>query len=263
MDWPDTEVQIRTIAVIIAASAVIAAPPILFNLYGNEGLQAASIVTTGLLTLALVVLYFQQYTVLSRQTQLMEQEFESVVAYSGQITAEDDTIYIDIRNAGRGAIRLIYLRSEVVSDTGSLKIKPGYDQLSPVEGDSKYLPGFCDLREFKGRIRMTIEEGERFNYPFRYISGRLAEEGIECCTVQLTLEIFDETAGANDEPEEFQIAEQEVEMGELEEYEIEQEGKTQTFKQYESRTFTEAIGPMRPVDVMPRDSPHIEYEREE
>ena len=265
MDWPDTEVQIRTIAVIIAASAVIAAPPILFNLYGNEGLQAASIVTTGLLTLALVVLYFQQYTVLSRQTQLMEQEFESAISYKPHLTAEDDTLYIEIRNVGRGTIQIMYIKSEIISDTGTLNVKPGYDQLSDVEDGSKSLTGFSGLREFKGTIGMALsdKDDEYQDYPFKHISSRLAAEGIQTCTVRITLEIFDETEETNREPEQVQIAEQDVGTGDLQRYDFEKEGETKTLQQYESRSFSDAINRIPHDGIAPRDSSYIEYEREE
>lgn len=265
MDRSDTESIVKGSVIIAAAAAVIAAPVVLFNRFGDTGLQAASIITSGLLSLVLIVLYFQQYTVLNRQTQLMKQKYETAISYKHHLTAEDDTLYIEIRNVGRGTIQIMYLKCEIISDTGTLNVKPGHDQLSAVEDGSKSLTGFSELREFKGTIGMALrgEDDEHRDYPFKHISNRLAAEGVETCTVRITLEIFDETEETSTEPEQIQIAEQEVEMGGLQEYEFEKDGETKTLQQYESRSFSEAIRRIPPGGIAPRDSPYIEYEREE
>lgn len=254
MDW----LSYKTHFVVAAAVLVIAAPPILFNTYGNAGLRAASIVTSGLLSLTLVVLYFQQYNVLNRQTELMEQEFESSIAYRGPVTAEEDTIYIKLSNAGRGAIRYVYLESEIVSDTETVSVKSGRTQLSAVEDGSKSLHEFCDAKEFEGKVRVLSGEDENRNYPFKFISAKLMAAEIENCTIRLSLEIIDETQQSGKDPDEFEIAEQELDLGGIVEDEIELEnGETKTIETAQSNSLSEAIKPKYPQDIIPRDSPFI------
>ncbi|HET7325376.1 MAG TPA: hypothetical protein VFJ06_13700 [Halococcus sp.] len=255
MDW----FRYKTHFVVAAAVLVIAAPPILFDIYGNAGLQAASIVTSGLLSLALIVLYFQQYNVLDRQTELMEQEFESQIALPRRITAEEDTIYINLGNMGRGTIRYVDLKSEIISDTGPVSVKPGLSPLSAIEDGSKSIPGFCDIKEFKGTVKMLSGNGEDRRYPFRYFSDELVAAEIEKCTIRLTLEMIDETQQSSEDHDEFEIAEQELDLGEIVEHEIPSEdGETKTIKAPQSNTLSEAIKPKYPQDIIPRDSPFFD-----
>ena len=249
-------------AVAAAASLIISAPIVLYRYFGDTGLQVASIVTTGLLTLALVTLYFQQYTVLDRQTQLMRQDFESELAYRGQITVEEDTIYINLRNIGRGAIRFIYLKSEIISDTGSLDVTPGRTQLSAVDNGSASLPGFSDVREFKGRVRFLLgEEDEERSYPFKFIPDKLAREGIEECRIRLTLSIVDETTESDDDIKEFQIVEQDLELGGIKKKEEEMEdGETKVIEYVDSTELEDAIKGVYPQDMVPRDHPLFDFD---
>lgn len=260
MERPSTESIIRGSVIAVAALAVIAAPVILFTLYGNEGLQAASIITSGLLSLTLIVLYFQQYNLLDRQTELMKQEFETSLAIRGLVYADEDEIYVDLRNVGRGTIRYVYLRSELISDTGSLTVKPARYQLSAVEDDTRSLPGFCEAREFKGEVKMTVEdpENDRENrYPFRFVSGKLVDEGIVEGTIRLTLETVDETQQSDEDYGEFVIAEQEIDLGSIEEEEVEAEDvEMDTIVRRQSNTLS---GGLRPIygsstDIVPRNS---------
>lgn len=248
----------RRLIVGLAAIVIIAAPPVLFILFGDPGLLGASVVTTGLLTLALVVLYFQQYTVLDRQTELMKRDYESSIAVAGQITAEDDYVYMDLKNAGRGAIRYMYLKSEVISDTGPVSLEPGHYQLRAVEDGETSLPGFGGPREFKGRVKIVYqsdEHDEKRSFPFKFITDPLAKAGIEECTIRLTLQIVDEITQDEEDITEFEIAEQELELVGKQEKEIEtEEGDTEVREIVVSTPLSEGITPRRPQDIVPRDS---------
>jgi hypothetical protein len=263
MTWLNSNDHIiRGVIIGVTAILVIVAPIILFHLYGNAGLQAVSIVTPGLLSLALVVLYFQQHKLLDQQTQLMEQEFESSIALRGSVTAADDTVYLKLRNVGRGAIRYVYLQSEMISDTKPMSLKPGRYQLRTVENGSMSLPGFCEAREFKGKVRMILEDEEREtddSRPFRFISPRLAEAGIEKCTIRLTLNVVDETDHIHNDYHEFEIAEQEIDIGGIEEHKYEtKDGETKTIEVHASKSLSEAIKPIYPQDIVRRDLPFFD-----
>ena len=123
---------------------VIAIPPVLNYLFPEAGLEAASVIVSGLLSLALVFLYFQQHAMLERQTDLMRREYDTYLFTTNQVHAKGNTVYTSVRNAGRGYIRAIWLKSEVVSNTGSLECEPGFSQMKTVEGGERMIPGLSD-----------------------------------------------------------------------------------------------------------------------
>lgn len=247
-------------------------------------LQVASVAISGLLTLALVVLYYQQYSVQSKQTdimkkqqavqkrqtrimeqqqtidekqtELMERDYESSVFSIGQITAKEDYIYLSLNNAGRGTAQQIHLRSEIVSDTGSLDIEPGWSQVITVEGRDSTLPGVSPPKDFKAEVRFIQrrKSGEEKTLPFQFIADKLAREGIDECTIHLTLKIDDESTHPEDDVIEREIADQEVMIPELVEEDIsEEEGEADTLETIQSTQLEDAIKPKFPQDILPHD----------
>lgn len=270
--------------IIGAAIGVILGPIVLYWKDGEAGLQVASVVISGLLTLALVVLYYQQYSVQNEQTnlmekqqavqerqtdimgqqqtihekqaELMERDYESSVARIGQITAKEDYIYIILKNGGRGTIQQMYLRSEIVSNTGSLEIEPGVSQVSAAEGQDSTLPAFSPPKKFKAKVNFTQprESGKKSVLSFRYFANSLGQEGVEECTIRLTLEIIDENTRSDEDVIEFEIAEQEVTTSEIVEREVSsKEGESNTFAIPQKTQLEDAIKLKQPQDILPHD----------
>ena len=79
----------KWILVVAGIVLVVGSPPVLFYNFGSPGLRAASIITSGILSLSLVFLYFQQYDMLDRQTTLMEREYDTSIAVRGQVFADE------------------------------------------------------------------------------------------------------------------------------------------------------------------------------
>jgi hypothetical protein len=239
------EERVKQAGVFIAVVTIIGLPIILFCVFGNTGVEMASIIVTGLLTLALVHLYFQQYRVLDTQTKIMERNYKSDLGVKGQIYAEDDKLFINLRNMGRGAIKTIYLKTEITSDTGKLTIEPGHKQLLRSDDKSAPLPPFSDVHEYVGEVRMKYPNEDPPNVlPFSYFSGRLYGHGIKSCTIKITLEIIDEATIDKDHIDEMVIAEQELDLSENDDTE-----------KGSSKKLSDVIKPEAPQDILPKNDP--------
>ena len=251
----------KWILVVAGIVLVVGSPPVLFYNFGSPGLRAASIITSGILSLSLVFLYFQQYDMLDRQTTLMEREYDTSIAVRGQVFADEDTIYLTLRNTGRGAVRNIYLRSEIVSDTKPIEAMAGYYQLRTVNGDQRFLPGFSGAMDFKGDVRIGTFDprDEERHIRFEHFTHQLAVEGIRECTVRLTLEIIDETDQSYESPDEFQIAEQDVKLRVIEKEDREPDATESERTLPTSTYFSEGIPPEFPSEVMPRNNGLIDW----
>ncbi|MDG5759391.1 hypothetical protein QA600_08555 [Natronococcus sp. A-GB1] len=286
MNLPDLSTRQQMTLIGVAAFLIITVPDLIYMWHGESGLQSTSISISGLLTLALVVLYFQQYSTQSKQTdlmedqqsvqkrqtsimedqqsiwerqaeimdqqrsiqetqnELMERRLDSSVARVGEITADGDKIHLSLKNSGRGAVKLMYLRSEIIGDTGSVEVEPGYSQLTAVEGDSS-LPPFSPPKEYKARVEIgqTGLDGRVKGYPFKKISGDLSEaqmeEDIGELKVRFTLEINDENTRPEDfeTVKEFELGEQEIRVPEEERHK--RDGDDLVVPQ--SQTFSESI----------------------
>ena len=191
----------------------------------------------------------------------MERDFESSLAHRGIVTAEKDTVYVNLRNVGRGTIQYVYLRSEIVSNTGSVNLEPGRFQMRRVEDDTRSLDSFCELSEFEGEVMMLIEDndrGEIFRRPFRYIAGELLKEDIERCTLSLTLEIVDEIQGRDERLKEIPLAKQEVRVSRKEEQTFETDGSKEELQEVTyPNSVSKGLGPnfATDADILPRGSP--------
>ena len=264
------------------AVILVLAPIVVYRIAGEIGLQIASVAISALLTYTLAVLYYHQYsaqseqtdimeeqqavqerqtsimeqqqTIDEKQTELMERDYESSVARIGQVTAKGDYVYITLKNAGRGTVQQMYLRSEIVSDTGSLDIEPGWSQVTAVEGKDSTLPGFSPPKEFKAKVLFTQpwEPGKRGLFPFRYVANSLAHEEISECTLHLTLRIVDESTRTEEDIIELEIADQEVTIPELVERPVE-EGEPETFEIAPKTRLEDAIKLISPQDILPHD----------
>lgn len=261
VDWPDRSTVVRGISAVIVlisligAIAAIVSLPVVYQEFGEAGIQGSSVVATGLLSLALVVLYFQQYSIQERQTDLMEQRYQSWVDQVGVITTDRDYVYMNLKNAGRGAAQEVFLRTEIVGDTGSVEIEPGVSPLTAVEGDSS-LQAFSPPREFKGKVSFS-QPGDDKTYPFTRIVDSLSRVGIEEATVRFTLEITDENTDSGETKERW-ITDKGVELPEPEEHELEAEdGETLDKMGVPSTTFSEALKPdltSESPNILRRDS---------
>ncbi|AGB36710.1 hypothetical protein [Natronococcus occultus] len=90
--WPDRSTVVIAVIVVIVAIAIISVTIGLYLEFGDSGLQAASVIVSGFLSLALVVLYYQQYSTQSKQTDLMEDQ-QSVQKRQTDIMEEQQSIW--------------------------------------------------------------------------------------------------------------------------------------------------------------------------
>lgn len=241
-----TFIESRRILVLVgvAVLGIFALPLVLFCLYGRLGLEAASVMITGILTLSLVLLYFQQYKVLEGQSALMERDYQSAVVKRGPVVAKEDEVTVQLENQGRGTVQQMYLRSEIASSTGSLVLSPGRSLLAS-DDDSLTLSPFSELTEFTGTVNLVWEtdDDERV-LPFSYFTSRLLRRGIETCVIELTLEIIDEGTVDKESIKEFTIAEQEVDFS------VSEEGMA-----YPATKLSDSLPSKYPSNIVAHDSP--------
>jgi len=200
--------------VVIAILVIVSLPIGLSMTIGRLALDVFSVITTSLLSLGLVLLYFQQSRMLDKQTELVRRDYMSRLQRRGTLIADEDNINIQLKNKGRGKVHRMFLKSEIVSDTGSLDIDFGRVNMESVESGSLEVPPHSDYNEFTGEVQLRMRSSDKFDddrgFPFQYISRRLSQEGFSSCTLKLTLESIDE--GTIDEKigYETEIANQEM-----------------------------------------------------
>lgn len=192
IDWSNKE--LRRLAILLAVLTIVISPILVYSSFGNTGVEILSVIVGSLLTLALVILYFQQYSILEKQVELRHREYRSALSKAGTIVANDDTIYIKLKNKGRGKVTRMFIKSEILSETGDIDIGFGRNILKNVETDSTELEPNSDFQEFKAQVTFTILSSDHPDrgYPFKYITNQLSRIGITSCTLQLTLEVVDE-----------------------------------------------------------------------
>ena len=257
LEWVSRDRRRWVLLTLLAIIFILTIPMALNYAFPIVGLDTASIVIPGFLSLLLVFLYFQQYRLLDRQTSFMEREYSSTIARRGQIFADGDTVYLSLRNTGRGTVRYIFLRSEVVDDIEKVENSAGYYQLRTVDGDRRSLSGHSNIEHFEGQVQIGghNNQGEEIHKRFEHFSSDLARAGIGKCTVRLTLEIIDETDQAYESPEEFQIAEQKMELISRKQSASESEDDESEESVYFVPTkFSEGLPPIFPQDIMPVDN---------
>jgi len=213
-DWYNP--QIGGLAILVAFLTILIAPTLIYSEYGTAGIEVASVTITGLLTFSLVILYFQQYTILERQTDLQEREYRSALSQFGKSIAEDDIIKIRLKNKGRGKITRMYLKSEITSDTKGLDIGYGRTVFKNSDTDSLELLPNSDFEEFRATVKMRELSGNNPEYyiQFKHIARRLVQAGVNSCTLRLTLEVIDEGIDNEKFSREIELVEQELELNE-------------------------------------------------
>jgi len=236
--------ELGRLGVILAFLSVIFAPLMIYSEYGIEGIEVASVIITGLLTLSLVVLYFQQYTILEKQTQLQHREYQSSLTKIGTIVADDDTLTFKLKNKGRGKIKHIFLKSEIISGTSELDISFGRVKLKDKKSGSTELSSDSEVREFEGKpnFRVLNWNNPDRHYTFKFISSRLSRQEINSCTIQLTLEVVDESILEGQFSQEIEIAKQEIQLEGKQQKEItNQHGEKEKREYITSTTIEEGL----------------------
>lgn len=209
----DEEFQETIIAI---AGVIFILPIILYFFYGRIGIEIFSIIVTSLLTLALVVLYFQQFAILDKQTELMHRDYQSALVKRGSVIADDDTARFKIRNAGRGKVRNMFLKSEITSDTGDVDVVHGRVPIQSVEGGSREIEPESEWENYEAEVRFRIPSIETTDddrgFPFKMLTKQLSHEGIDTITLKLTIEVIDEGIIESDFSYTNTIAEQTIEV---------------------------------------------------
>lgn len=183
-------------ALLLAVGLVIAFPIVLFGAIGSAGVQVFSVIVTSLLTLALVVLYFQQYSILDRQTALMSRDYQSVLTKYGTAVADDDEVRVRLKNSGRGKVRRLFLKSEIASETGTLELGYGRVTMKNADDGSIEIPPESDVHDYVGQVRFRVLNHPEYDpdrwFQFSHISRMLSGRGVESVRLKLSLEVIDE-----------------------------------------------------------------------
>jgi len=241
-DWYNP--QIGGLAILVAFVSILIGPMLVYSEYGREGIEVSSVIITGLLTLSLVILYFQQYSILEKQTELQHREYRSSLAKRGTIVADGDNLTFRLQNKGRGKVVSMFLKSEITSDTGELDIGFGRTQLKSKETPSTELSPDSRIKEYvaEANFRVLNWKDSKRHYPFRFISSRLSRQDINSCIIKLTLEVVDESIVEGQFSHEFEIARQELQIKSGKEKEItSKEGDTEKRMYYSSTTIEEGL----------------------
>lgn len=250
----------RCIALMLVATVALAGSIVGAGLYlGADGITGVAAFWTGLLTLALIVLYYQQSKILDRQTRWMKRRHESAVAVRPPLVADGDTVYVEVENGGPGAVITMRLKTELVDpEVDGLGIRSGAYQLrTPRANDTKLSP-YSERRWFEATTRLEIHDSkDARRYPFRFLSSRLREAGVEECTLRFTLEIVDE-ARFDDAPEQLPLGEQKVQLNDAKTTEIPGgEDGPRKVEFYPPTSLEEGLPPNWPQTVLPMDSPLV------
>lgn len=200
--------------IILIAVVIVLLPLVLYHFFGGIAIEIFSIIVTSLLTLALVVLYYQQSEILSKQTELMHRDYQSVLVKRGDIVADGDTVRFTMRNAGRGKVRNMFLKCEITSDTGDAEVDYGRVPIhSRGEGSTEVDPE-SEWEEYEAEVRFRIpsfeETDDERGFPFKLLAQQLSHEGIETTTLKLTIQVIDEGIVEGDFSYRYPIAEQEI-----------------------------------------------------
>lgn len=216
--------------IILIAGAIVLLPIILYFFFGGVGVEIFSIIATSLLTLALVVLYFQQSTILDKQTELLHRDYQSALVKRGTTVADDDTIRFKMRNAGRGKVRNMFLKCELTSDTGAVDVDYGRVRVQSVEDSSNEIQPDSEWKDYEAEVRFRIPSIETTDdergFPFKMLIKQLSHEGINSMTLKLSIEVIDEGIVEGDFSYTNTIAEQEIEVPEPVTKEIDGEERT-------------------------------------
>ena len=242
MDYDIEDEEFRAWLIIVAL-VIISSPIVLYRFAGSLGIDIFSVIVSSLLTLALVVLYFQQSQVLNRQTELMHRDYQSVLRQRGEVWAEEDTIKIELRNTGRGKIRHIYLKSDIECDGNDVPFSYGRVPLQSAEDGTHEVSPKSTFERYEAEVRFRMMDMESTDQtiavPFKLLSRTLAANRIQEPTIKLTLEIIDESLFSGDFTYKSDIAEQSIK---LPNQKIRERGGEKS-RQYPTTTLEEAVGP--------------------
>ena len=204
--------------IVLVAVVIVVLPIVLHFVFGEAGREIFSIIVSSLLTLALVLLYFQQSTILDKQTQLMGRDYQSLLKQQGKLVADGDTVRFKLRNAGRGKVHRLYLRSEITSDTGEVAVDSGRVVVQSVEDESEEIESKSEWEWYEADVSFRIPsigttDSDR-HFPFKFLCNQLSREGIDSANLKLTVEVVDEGIAIDNFSYTFTLAEQEVSIPE-------------------------------------------------
>lgn len=199
----------RNVCLVITGLVILITPFALGVIFGTGAVSAASAGISGVLSLSLIVLYYQQSQIQQRQIQLLERDFESDVSVQPPVFAEEDEVRFGVRNNGRGAVKRMYLSSELVGDIGDLKLEPGWTHLKTVDSEEVFLESFSKMRKFKATVKLANPEDDGAR-PFKWASLKILQSNVDSVTLKLTLEIIDEETRKEEHIKEIEIAEREI-----------------------------------------------------
>jgi hypothetical protein len=119
--------RVYWIALLLTVAVFLASIPLVFLEFGQSGLEALSIVASTLLTLGLVILYWQQHRVLRYQQvpQLEISEFNMVGNF--------EVIQVDISDVGGGPATSLELRIDIYELSGEGPLQTAHGGLRRIE----------------------------------------------------------------------------------------------------------------------------------
>jgi predicted ABC-type exoprotein transport system permease subunit len=109
--------------IILAIVLIIVVPISVFVSYGIGAVEVISVISSSLLTLGLVVLYFRQQSTMEKQTKLMNREYISSLHFAPSALADGDELIFELKNTGRGKVRHIQMESRIDDNLSRRKSK--------------------------------------------------------------------------------------------------------------------------------------------
>lgn len=198
-------------AIILAIVLIIVVPISLFLSYGIGAVEVISVISSSLLSLGLVILYFRQQSTMEKQTKLMNREYISNLHFAPSALADGDELIFELKNTGRGKVRHIQMESEIDDIPGSVEIEAGETSLSNYENGDFELEPNSGYKRYSGKpkfINPRIAEDREL--PFKFASSPLSSEDIDKCRLKVHLKVTDESL---ESPHTFEIANQEIGIG--------------------------------------------------
>lgn len=199
-------------AIGFAIILIIVVPIFLFSLSGIGAVELFSVIISSLLSLGLVVLYFRQQSTMEKQTKLMNREYISSLHFAPYALADGDELIFKLKNTGRGKVHHIQIKSEMHDIPASVEIEAGETTLSSQENVNFELEPNSGYKRYSAKPkfkRITEDEEEELLFQFtpRWFSSGNADK----CRLKIHLEVVDESL---ESPHTFEVANQEIEIGE-------------------------------------------------
>lgn len=166
---------------VVSAVVLALCSGIAYVVFGLPGLAALGIVTVGSLVWLLAGLSYIQSQHLEANGERLETDLSSIPLQQGPAIVDDNEVFVELGNGGRGEIQAIHLEVTVHGEFDEFDLGPGRTALTPVESDKESVPlrPFGPYREFSATAKVGVRDGPDGyrQYPFDDVAVRLRRAG--------------------------------------------------------------------------------------